>query len=75
MDTAMFVDESLKIEICDWGCVLHTNENVESLWHVKIVEANENLNKKKWWMAPRLLKVQNRRFQDPLKYYTKEAKS
>ena len=40
----------MKIGVCDWGCTLHTYENVESLWHAKPKEAKEKL-KKKWWMT------------------------
>ena len=35
-------DGSLKIEVHDWRCTLHTCENDESLWHAKIKNAKEN---------------------------------
>ena len=37
---------SLKIKVCEWGCVLHTGENVESLWHEKTKEGKKKLERK-----------------------------
>jgi hypothetical protein len=45
------LDESLKIEVCNWGCTLHIlSENLESFWHVEIKEAKEKLKEEKWWV-------------------------
>ena len=66
-------DGSLKIGVCDWGCATHSGEEVLSLWHAETVEAKEKLRREKFWVAPEMFYIQNRRHKDPDVYYTKEA--
>lgn len=42
-------DGSMKIGVCDWGCISHMGENVKLLWHEETKETNEKLEK--WWVA------------------------
>lgn len=56
---------NLKIGVYDFGCVSHTGENVELLWHAETEEAKENFQKKKLWVAPKLIRVHSKRHHNP----------
>ena len=66
-------DGGLKIGVCDWGCATHSGEEALSLWHSETAEAKEKLRRDKFWVAPELFYIQNRKHKDPDVYYTKEA--
>lgn len=42
---------------CAIGVRIAQSENEESLWHVEIEEAKENLKNEKWWVGPQLFKM------------------
>ena len=65
----------MKIGVCDWRCVSHMSENVDSFGHAKTKDAKEKLKQEKFWVALELFKVHNRRHHDPPKYDTKEIES
>lgn len=64
-------DVRLKIGMCNGG-VTHKGENVQSLWHAESEETKGKL-KEKFWVAPKLLYVYNRRHQHLDVPYTKEV--
>ena len=78
IDNIMFLWESNRspnIGMCNWGCALHMNENVESLWHVETEEAKDNLKNEKWWVGSMSSRVQSRKHEYLSKYYSKEVES
>ena len=65
------LDKRLKIGVYEWGCTSHMGENVEIKWHAETKDAKQNLEKEKIWVASKLFRDHNRRYQDPSRNYTK----